>query len=186
MVFLVVNYCDYYQYDSIVKINLDNIKSVVTLRKVKKSDRKYFAIWWNDKALRKVTSGRPEKIGDKEIDRYFLSLLQNKKDRHYIISVDNRVIGHQALRQNKNGWSAIDIIIGKKSDQGKGYGSKAIKQLIKKANKLEIKKIYLTVRPNNFKAINTYKKCGFYKVGIKRYPQNPYMSKLIRMNLKEK
>jgi len=155
----------------------------IKLRKVKISDKKYFAKWWRDKSLLKLTSGILKRITDKEVIEYFLKMLTNKDDTHYIIMAGRKIIGHIALQKRKNGWYETQIIIGEKNYQGKGYGTKAINLLINKAKQADIKKIYLEVRPNNIRAIKAYEKCGFKKTGIKKYPKNKYLPQTLKMVL---
>ena len=155
----------------------------IKLQKVKISDKKYFAKWWRDKDLLKLTSGVLKRITDKEVNKYFLKMLANKNDIHYIILADLKIIGHIALQKRKNGWYETQIVIGEKNYQGKGYGIEAIKLLINKAKQADIKKIYLEVRLNNIRAIKTYEKCGFKKTGIKKYPKNKYLPQTLKMTL---
>ncbi|MDP2947481.1 MAG: GNAT family N-acetyltransferase [Nanoarchaeota archaeon] len=154
----------------------------ILLRKVKSSDKKYFAKWWNDPDLRKLTSGRPGPILEKRLDKYF-SMMNDKDSRDFIISLNRKPIGHIALEKRKDNWYETQIIIGEKKYWGKGYGTEAIKQLIKKAKSKGISKIYLEVRPNNLRAIRAYEKCGFVGAGIKKYPKNKYLPTTLRMEL---
>ncbi|MDO8676604.1 MAG: GNAT family N-acetyltransferase [Candidatus Azambacteria bacterium] len=155
----------------------------IKLRKVKNSDKKYFAKWWRDENLLKLTSGILKRITDKEVSEYFLKMLTNKNDIHYIILAGRKIVGHIALQKRKNGWYETQIIIGEKNYQGKGYGTEAIKLLINKARRTNLKKIYLEVRPSNIRAIKAYEKCGFRKIGIKKYPKNKYLPQTLKMVL---
>lgn len=157
----------------------------LTLRKIKTADEKYFSIWWRDKILLKLTSGILRSISDKEVGKYFLTMLQSKNDYNFIIMLDKKVIGHISLVKRKNNWYETQIIIGEKKYWSKGCGTKAIQMLIKKAKRFGISKIFLGVRPANLRAINAYEKCGFIKVGMKKYPQNKYLPELLRMRLKD-
>lgn len=132
----------------------------------------------------KFTSGRPKLISDKKVDKYFLMIIDGKNDHHFMIILGRKVIGHIALIKKKNKWYETLIIIGEKKYWNKGYGTAAIKQLIKKAESKGIAKIYLEVRPNNSRAIRAYEKCGFKEVGIRKYPKNKYLPKTLRMELK--
>lgn len=158
----------------------------ISLRKIRINDKKYFAKWWRDKALIKVTSGIFKRIADEEVDRYFLEILKDKKARHYMIVVNRKTIGHISLGQRRSGWHETQIVIGEKGQQGRGYGAEAIKLIILKARTTGIKKVYLEVRPNNLKAICTYEKCGFRKAGIKKYPKNKYLPQTLKMVLRHK
>lgn len=157
--------------------------AIIKLRKVTSTDKKYFARWWRDKKLLKLTSGILRRISDKEVNKYFLNILESKKDCHFMITLDSKVIGHISLAKRRNNWYETQIVIGEKKYWGKGYGSQAITLLIKKAKKVKISKIYLEVRPTNIRAIHAYEKCGFQKVRVIRYPKNKYLSKALRMEL---
>ena len=155
----------------------------ISLRKLRVSDKKYFAKWWNDKDLRKLTSGRPGPILDKKVDKYFSAMLKDKNDYHFMILLGQEVIGHIALIKKKNNWYETIIIIGEKRYWNKGYGRKAIKLLLDKAKRLGISKIYLEVRPNNLRAIRAYEKCGFRKTKLIKYPKNKYLPLTLGMEL---
>jgi RimJ/RimL family protein N-acetyltransferase len=151
------------------------------LRKLKAADKKYFTRWWRDKELLKLTSGFLRPITDIEVDRYFSNMLKTKTDYHYMITTRARVIGHISLVKRKNGWFETQIVIGEKKYWGRGYGTRGILSLIRKAKRLHISKIYLEVRPNNMRAINAYKSAGFVAIGIKRYPKNKQLPQVLRM-----
>ena len=159
--------------------------SKISLRKIRIGDKKYFARWWRDKELLKLTSGVLERITDQEVNEYFSKILKNRKNYHYIITLDRKVIGHISLEQRRNKWREIQIVIGEKNQWGKGYGTKAIKILIAKAKNLGVK-IYLEVRPNNLRAIHAYEKCGFRKADIKKYPKNKYLPQTLKMVLRQR
>lgn len=156
----------------------------IYLRKIKASDKKYFAKWWRDKELLKLTSGILKVISDKKVDKYFKNVLGSKKDYHFILTLNKKVIGHISLAKRKNNWYETQIVIGEKKYWGRGYGSEAIKLLIQKAKRLRISKIYLEVKPTNTRAIHAYERCGFKKVKTILYPKNKYLPKTLRMELK--
>lgn len=139
---------------------------IISLRKIKKSDKIFFAKWWRDQELLKLTSGYLGVISDEEVDKYFKNILKSQSDFHYVIALDKVVIGHISLCKREKDKYETQIIIGEKDYRGKGYGSKAIMLLINKTKKLNISKIYLEVRPDNIHAIKAYKKCGFVEKGI--------------------
>ncbi len=155
----------------------------ITLRKIKITDKKYFARWWRDKELLKLTSGVLKSISDKEVNEYFQNILHSKKDYHFMIILDKKIIGHISLTKRQNNWYETQIVIGEKKYWEKGYGSKAIKFLIKKVKRFGISKIFLEVRPTNNRAICAYEHCGFKKIKIMLYPENKYLPKTLRMEL---
>ena len=156
----------------------------ISLRKIKPSDKNYFARWWRDKELLKLTSGVLELISDGEVDEYFQAMLNSKDDYNSIILADGKIIGHISLAKRRNNWHETQIVIGEKNYRGKGLGSKAIKLLIRKAEKNGISKIYLEVRPTNIRAIRAYEQCGFQKIKTVKYPKNKYLPETLRMELK--
>lgn len=155
----------------------------ISLRKVQLSDKKYFSRWWRDRELLKLTSGILKLISDKEVDKCFQNILNNKKDYHCMIILGKKVIGHISLNKRRGDWHETQIVIGEKEYWGKGYGSKAISLLIEKAKRLKISKIYLEVRPDNVRAINAYEDCGFQKKKTVLYPKNKYLPETLRMEL---
>lgn len=156
----------------------------IALKKIKPADRKYFAKWWRDKTLLKLTSGILKPVTDEEITKYFLAILRSKKDYHFLIHLDKKVLGHVSLVKRSNGWYETQIVIGEKKYWGKGYGSKTIQILVNKAKRIGISKIFLEVRPHNLRAIKAYEKCGFVKSGVKKYPKNKFLPEVLRMEFK--
>lgn len=155
----------------------------VLLRKIEPTDKKYFAKWWRDKDLLKLTSGFLRRISDTEVDEYFQDLIKNNENYHFVIMVTGKIIGHISLAKRKNNWYETQIIIGEKENRGHGYGSKAIKNLLSKAKRLGISKIYLEVRPTNTKAIEVYEYCGFKKTKKIKYPKNKFLPETLRMEI---
>ncbi len=156
---------------------------MIVLKKIKIEYKKYFARWWRSKELLKLTSGMVKVIADKEVDRYFNSILESKTDYHFMIISNRKIIGHISLNKRRNKWYETQVIIGEKKYRGKGYGSEAIRLLIKKAQRIKISKIYLEVRPTNIRAIRAYEHRGFKKVKIMLHPKNRYLPKTLRMEL---
>ncbi len=155
----------------------------ITLRKIKKSDQKYFLKWWQDEELIKLTSGIREE-SKKILTSYFFNILKAKKDRHYIILLDKKIIGHIAAIHKNKSTCEMQIIIGERKNRGKGYGGIAISQVLKIAfNKLGYEKAYIEVRPENIRAIKAYEFCGFLKKGIRYYPKNKFQPRVLKMEL---
>ncbi len=153
----------------------------LSLRKIKASDKKYFAKWWRDPVLLKLTSGMLERISDQEVDEYFETIYKTENCFEFMIGLGKKTIGHLSLVKRRNGWHETQIIIGDKKFWGKGYGTKAILLLMQKTKRLGIHKIFLEVRPRNNRAIRAYEKSGFIRKGIKKYPKNKYLPATLRM-----
>ena len=160
----------------------------IILRKLKPSDIKYFTKWWRDRFLLKLTSGVLKPISNQEVERCFNKMLSNKKDQHRLILLNNKnVIGHIAFYRITDKICGIHIIIGEKKYWGKGYGSSAIRIALKEIREYKYKKVCLDVRPDNLRAIEAYKKCGFKPCGFKKYPKNEFLPIVLKMfyDLKE-
>lgn len=153
----------------------------ITLRLVNKSDIKYFSVWWRDSELARLTSGIIAPISDDKLNEYFLDILKNKNNHHFMIIVDSVTIGHVSLSKRQDDWYETQIVIGDHKYQGLGYGPRAIELLINEANKLHIDKIFLEVRATNTRAIKAYEKCGFIKDKMVQYPDNKYLPETLRM-----
>jgi RimJ/RimL family protein N-acetyltransferase len=158
----------------------------VFLRKLKTSDLKYFFKWWRDKELIRVTSGNLKKLSDLEVRKYFLAMLENKNNWQYMIQYGKKTVGHITLAARKAGWYETQIVIGEKEYWSRGIGTIAIKRLLALASKNKIKKIYLEVRPDNLRAVNAYKDCGFIAKKIRKYPDNKNLPKVLVMVWHEK
>lgn len=155
-----------------------------SLRKIKLSDKKYFTRWWRDKELIKFTSGVFKPISDKKVEKYFSKMFVSKQNYHFMIFVKEKVIGHISLLRRTRDWYETQIVIGEKNYWNKGFGAQAIRLLLKKAEGLGIRKIYLEVRSTNIRAIKAYKKCSFIATRIKKYPRNKYLPETLKMEFK--
>ncbi len=155
--------------------------AVIHLRKLKASDIKYFFKWWRDRGLISVTSGNFKILSDFEVRKYFLDMLEDKKNWQFMIEYGKKTVGHITLAARKGGWYETQIVIGEKKYWGRGIGTTAIKILLTKAKRKKIGKIYLEVRPDNLQAVNTYKDCGFVAKKIKKYPNNKNLPEVLVM-----
>lgn len=151
------------------------------LRKLQPDDKRYFASWWRDLVLIALTSGVHTKITDRQVDAGFSAMLLEVEDRHYIIELNGRVIGHIALIGRDGGWHETQIVIGERGNWGRGYGTKSIRLLLDLARQDGVRKIFLEVRPDNLRAIRAYEKCGFRAVGLCEYPENRNLPLTLRM-----
>ena len=76
-----------------------------------------------------------------------------------LIKVDNKIIGCVLVEQKDDGVLLDEIYI-EKDYRNKGIGTDIIKKIL-----IENKIVFLWVYKLNVKAINLYKKCGFYIIG---------------------
>lgn len=99
--------------------------------------------------------------------------LENNKDYNFAIVLKNnhKLIGNISLMDinNINQTAILGIFIGEKENRNKGYGKESIKLLLNYGfNTLNLNNIMLTVYSFNERAIKTYEKIGFKKIGIRR------------------
>lgn len=156
----------------------------ISLRKIKKVDLPFFLKWWKDKELISLTSGIYEK-SDAVLAGYFFNMINTGPDKHYLIILNNKKpIGSVSLsRKNKKTFEG-HIVIGEKKYWGKGFGRQAIRLSLRIAfNKLGYQQAYLEVRPDNKRAIKTYKSLGFEEQGLKKYPKNKFQPVVLKMIL---
>ncbi len=158
----------------------------IQLRKIKKSDWPYFLKWWKDKELIRLTSGIYEEDNN-ILKGYFLNMLASKKDNHYTIIFNKKIIGNISITRKSKNTFETHIVIGEKKYRGKGIGALTINKSLKIAfDKLGYRKAYLEVRPDNERAIIAYKDCGFKADGLKKYPCNKYQPVVLKMSLTKK
>jgi hypothetical protein len=112
-------------------------------------------------------------------------MLKNDNSKDYVVLNEKKiVIGHVILDFKKTN-AEYHVVIGNKKFLGKGYGTlinlKAINLVFKKFG---FDKICLKVRPENIRAIKSYEKAGFKKVGKRRY-KNVNIPELISMEIRK-
>lgn len=153
------------------------------LRKLKKSDLSLFLKWWKDRELIALTSGNFDE-SEENLSGYFFQMMENTKDRHYIILFEEKPIGHIALLHKNVDLFEITIVIGEKKFWNKGLGRAAIKKAVSLAfGRFGYSKVYLEVRPENIRAIRVYESCGFIQKGFKKYLKNKYQPITLKMVL---
>lgn len=160
----------------------------IKLRKIRKTDLPNFLKWWKDKDLISLTSGICEKSNTVLVG-YFLNMIKPGPDKHYLIILNNKKpIGNVSLAHKNKKTFDIHIVIGEKKYWGKGFGREAINLSLQIAfNKLGYRRAHLEGRPDNERAIKTYKSLGFEERGLKKYPKNKFQPVVLKMVLgKEK
>jgi len=94
-----------------------------------------------------------------------------EKGQCFWIVVDGEKIGQVNYNKidQENKKVELDIIIGDGAKMGKGYGTDALKALIKYLfDNFDINKIWVEPRANNPRAVRVYEKIGFQKEGLLR------------------
>jgi len=147
----------------------------VCIRELRKSDsRKYFE-WINDRDL--VLFFAPfTPVSEAFHSNWFDSVTEDNHRRLFsiVIKSDNDtdiLIGYCTLRNIDFicRSAQLQIRIGEKKQQNKGFGTIATKQLLEFGFKdLNLNRIYLDVFENNERARRLYARCGFIEEGVKR------------------
>ena len=145
------------------------IKYKISLIRLNEKHFPLFYKWWNDQALRKLTSEDYSPITKDEINKILNQHLLNKNAFDFIIYADNKPIGHLILqKKNGNKYYEIYIAIGEKNYWNKGIGTiamtKAHQWFFKKFKKEKL--IKLNVLTNNSRAISCYQGIGYRKIRI--------------------
>ncbi len=162
----------------------------VRLRAVEPSDLPDYHRWLNDpKVIRHLELYAPLSTPDEEA--WYEAMRADASQSVFAIETETgQHIGNLALmRINWKDRSAeLGIVIGDKSQWGKGYGQDAIRTLLDFAfDEMNLHRVYLRVHANHQLAINLYRKCGFVKEGRLRediYSEGQYHDVLVMSMLK--
>ncbi len=143
----------------------------VILRPVTEADLPDYVRWLNDPEVTQFTSVNAGNV-TLEGERGWLAHISapDYRGRHWAIEAEGRHIGNCALipepAHNKAGFG---IIIGDKMAWGKGYGAAALRQVLQIAfAEMNLRRVHLTVFPENQRGLRCYIKCGFRQEGYER------------------
>lgn len=119
--------------------------------------------WFQDLDVIKYTSIGKEVSDYKTINNIEGFFDKNKNVKYFSILVsENECVGYMCFYDQINNKCSIGILIGEKKYWGKGIGNKAMRLGIEYAfDKLNVKKVHLTVCDLHEKAQGLYKKLGF-------------------------
>ncbi|MCX6067479.1 MAG: GNAT family protein [Chloroflexi bacterium] len=155
----------------------------IRLRGVEKEDLPHFVEWMNDpEVIEGLLAFWPISSADEQ--RWF-EHLPDREPVERPLSIDVRAgeawqhigsCGYQHIE-----WKAregeIGISIGVKALWNQGYGTEAVKLLLKQGfETLNLNRIYLRVNATNLRAIRSYEKCGFVLEGRLRQALYQYGS----------
>lgn len=141
------------------------------LRAIEREDVPRFVDWLNDPEVAYYL-GRLPLLSRAEEERWFEETL--KDGRHRILAIDTKEgvhIGSIGLHNLdwKNGSGELGIMIGDKNYWGKGYGTDAVRSLLRFGfQDLNLHRIFLRVYDFNPRAIRCYEKCGLQREGLHR------------------
>lgn len=108
--------------------------------------------------------------------RNSLNLLKDENEYVFVAKEKDNIIGYISLRKNR-GVGELGFLAVIKKYQNKSVATNLIKFILKYALKIKCKKLILSVRNTNFKAVLLYKKFGFYvtKTEKKRIKNKEYL-----------
>lgn len=144
----------------------------IVLTALKKEDSPILFEWINDRDLVHY-NGPYTPVHESQHQAWFESL--KNRDNEYIFAIrlkeGDQLIGSCKLinLNSIHSHAELQIRIGAKGMQGKGYGVEAVKLLLEFAFKeLNLHRIWLEVFTTNERAIKAYEKCGFQREGVLR------------------
>ena len=162
----------------------------VRLRAVEPSDLPDYHHWLNDpEVIRYLKIYAPLSMPDEEA--WYEDMRDDPKQMVFAIEIETgQHIGNLALTDLnwKDRTAELGIVIGEKSQWGKGYAQDAIQTLLAFAfGDMNLNRVHLRVYADHAPAINAYRKCGFTKEGRLReeiYAEGKYHDMLVMGILK--
>lgn len=146
----------------------------VRIRALEKKDLDFVMEWVNDPEITKNLSSLFLYPTSKEQEEKWLENIRNFEATDKVFAIETLegvYLGNIGLHRInwKDRNAEVGIVIGKKEDWDKGYGTDAVLTLLDFAfNRMNLHRIYLRVWDFNLRAIKSYEKCGFKKEGILR------------------
>ncbi len=149
---------------------------LVRLRAYEKSDLDAVMKWINDEEVTELLGG--EMLGypvSSLSEEKFIEAAASPSDKQktFVIETlaERRYVG--AISFNVIDWrnrsAGVGIVIGDKSVWGKGYGTDAMRILMRLGfDKMNLHRLWLHVFDYNQRAIASYEKCGFKREGVLR------------------
>lgn len=161
----------------------------IRLRGVEREDLPKFVEWLNDpEIIENLVMVLP--MSTAEEDRWFEKLADRPpEERPLVIEMKTeqgwRMIGNSGFHniEWKNSSAGVGIVIGDKSVWNQGYGTEAMRLLVRHGfETLNLNRIYLHVYEPNKRAIRAYEKAGFVLEGRLRqgrYKNSQYQDEFI-------
>jgi len=141
------------------------------LRALEHDDLAHFVRWVNEPQARRFLAIRYP-LSMTEEEGWWQNFSASKNNYIYAIEAqDGTYIGNIGLHdvEPENRRAMLGIVIGDHAYWGEGYGSDAIRAMLRWAfDYLNLHRVYLSVYAYNKRAIRCYEKCGFRHEGIMR------------------
>ena len=151
--------------------------SLVQLRAVNSTtDAEPFSRWSRDSEYMRLSDGSAARLFNlKQTTEFIEKEFENESLATFAFSIwtleDNRMIGEIDLSGINwaSGESIVGISIGDRNDWGKGYGTDAMRIVLRFAfDELNLHRVFLNTFEYNPRAIRSYEKCGFKDEGRQR------------------
>ena len=145
----------------------------VRLRPPDEADLALFVRWFNDPEVRYwlSMSDGPEMTLESEREWYDEMRADPTRVIWCIETEEGRPIGNLGLHaiDEAQGRATLGISIGEKGWWSRGYGTEAIRQVLRYAfAELGLRRVDLQVDEDNVRGIRCYEKCGFVREGLLR------------------
>jgi RimJ/RimL family protein N-acetyltransferase len=143
--------------------------------------------WVNDREVMQYFATRQEVIGEEQERTYLALLIGSPNDRAYSMFDGDAYVGQCSINQIY--WPARSgrvFLVVTRSQQHKGYGSQALRQLTQLAwDELKLHKLWLIVRRDNREAQAMYLRQGFNFEGVlaDEYCVNGRFYDMVRMSI---
>ncbi|HIE39784.1 MAG TPA: N-acetyltransferase [Anaerolineales bacterium] len=146
----------------------------VRLRPVEREDLPRYVRWFSDPEVRRHLSVYlPFSLAQEE--RWYEGLQERlRRNEAVVLAIETSEgihIGNIGLHgiNWKDRSAELGIVIGEKEYWGQGYGTDAIRTLLRVAFEgMNLHRIYLRVDADNVRGIRCYEKCGFHREGTLR------------------
>ena len=143
----------------------------VRIRAIERRDLENAVRWINDpEVTRYLTMAGP--ISSVAEEKWIEAAARgdSPNDRHFTMeTLDGEYLGQIGLHgiDWRHRHATAGIVIGAKEHWGKGYGTDAMRMLLRHAfDTLNLHKVVLTAYSDNRRAIRSYEKCGYKVVGV--------------------
>ena len=159
----------------------------VYLRAIETEDYKTTYQWRNDDEISSMVGGQKDFVSMEKEKKWVESIVGDNSAIRLMVCLkeSNKTIGMVTLADvnyiNRSAHS--HILIGDKTEWGKGYGTVALRQLLTYAfEEMGLHRVEAMVLESNVGSVKMHKKCGYTEEGIKResiYKNGRYHNQLI-------
>ncbi len=147
----------------------------IYLRPLEREDAPLFVTWLNDYDVTRTLKVKGP-INRQTEEAFFDNLY--KSEREFVLGIviraNDTLIGSTGLREIdfRNRHACFGILIGEKSEWGKGYGTEVTQLITQHAfMTLNLNRVWLHVHADNERGIRAYERAGFKREGILRQEQ---------------